>query len=88
MKEPSRDPIVVTDHCIVRYLERAMGLNNDVVREHILSICSGAAAFGAVCVRAEGLRFEIRDNRIITVTPDQLSPNRTGRALAQERMRA
>lgn len=88
MIELSKEPVTVTDHCVLRYLERAMGLNIEIVREHILTICSGAAAFGAVSVRAEGLRFEIHNNRIITVTPDQLSPNRTGRALAQERMRA
>ena len=86
--EPSRDPIQVTDHCVIRYLERAMGLNIEIVREHILAICSGAAAYGAVSVRAEGLRFEIAGNRIVTVTPDRLGPNRTGRALAQEKMRA
>lgn len=88
MNLPSKDPILVTDHCVLRYLERAMGLNIEVVREHILSICGGAAAFGAVSVRVEGLRFEIAGNRIVTVTPDQLSPNRTGRALAQEKIRA
>lgn len=84
----STDPIIVTDHALVRYLERAMGLNVELVREHILSICGGAAAFGAVCVRAEGLRFEIDGNRICTVTPDHLAPNKTGQALARERMRA
>jgi hypothetical protein len=30
-----------------------MGPNVEIVREHILSICSNPAAFGAVCVRSE-----------------------------------
>ena len=59
MSEPSKEPIRVSDHATLRYLERAMGLNIDIVREHIASICAGPAAFGANCVRAEGLRFEI-----------------------------
>ena len=50
----SIDPVVVTDHAVARYLERAMGLNVEIVREHILTICGTAAAYGAVCVRAEG----------------------------------
>jgi hypothetical protein len=82
------DPIVCTEHAVLRYLERAMGLNVEIVRQHILSIAGDAAAFGAVCVRAEGLRFEIDGNRICTVTPDHTQPNRTGQALARERMRA
>lgn len=77
--ELSREAIRVTDHAVLRYLERAMGLNIEVVREHILAVCGGAAAFGAVSVRAEGLRFEIRSGAITTVTPDHVLPNRTAR---------
>jgi hypothetical protein len=72
----SREPIKVTDHAVLRYLERAMGLNLEIVREHILTICGGAAAFGAKSVRAEGLRFEINDGKICTVTPDHRLPRR------------
>ena len=81
----SKEPIVVTDHALIRYLERAMGLNVELVREHILAICGDAAAFGAVCVRAEGLRFEIDGNRVCTVTPDHAVPNKTGQTLALRR---
>lgn len=84
----SKEAVVVTDHALIRYLERVMGLNVEIVREHIHAICGGAAAFGAVCVRAEGLRFEIDGNRICTVTPDHITPNRTGQDLAMRRMRA
>lgn len=75
----SREPIKVTDHAVVRYLERAMGLNVEIVREHILAVCGGAAAFGAVSVRAEGLRFEINNGKICTVTPDHPLPSRMRR---------
>jgi hypothetical protein len=61
-------------------MERAMGLNIEVVRQHILAICGGAAAFGAVSVRGEGLRFEINNGRICTVTPDHVLPRRERRA--------
>lgn len=84
--DPSKDPIRVTDHAVLRYLERAMGLNIEVVRDHILQLCVAPASFGAVCVRAEGLRFEISDGTIITVTPDHQTPNRTGRRLTQRKV--
>jgi len=83
----SKDPIIVTDHAVLRYMERAMGLNVEVIRSHIMSLCGDAAAYGAVCVRAEGLRFEIDGTRICTVAPDHLQPNRTGQELARKRAR-
>ena len=72
-------PIRVTEHAVVRYLERAMGFNIEAVRQHIADTCSGAAAAGAVCVRAEGLRFEIANNTVTTITPDRVAPSLTGR---------
>ena len=85
---PSKEPIYVTDHAVLRYLERAMGLNTELVRQHIMALCGGAAAFGASCVRAEGLRFEINGTRICTVTPDHTLPSRTGIERARQRVAA
>jgi hypothetical protein len=88
MKKP--EPVRVTDHAVLRYLERAMGLNIDMVRKHIADICAGPAAIGAICVRTESLRFEITNNTVITVRPDSLIPGGTTRARNQnviQRMR-
>lgn len=71
----SKDPPIVTDHAVCRYLERAMGLNIDAVRQHIIGVCATPAAFGVRAVRAEGVKFLIEDNTIITVTPDTGHPN-------------
>lgn len=84
--EASRDPIRVTDHAVLRYLERAMGLNVEIVREHIAAICSGPVAFGAVCVRAEGLRFEIAHNAVTTVVPDRQQPSNISRERNQHKI--
>ena len=84
--EPSKEPVRVTDHCLVRYLERAMGLNVELVREHILGICSGPASFGAVCVRSEGLRFEIASGAVVTVAPDRQHPSNISRDKAQRKI--
>ena len=77
MMEPSREATRVTDHAVLRYLERGMGLNVEIVREHILQICATPAAFGASAVRTEGLKFEIVDNTVVTVVPDAQRPSRT-----------
>lgn len=79
MIKPSMEGVVVTDHCLVRYLQRAMGLDVEMVRAHIMAICGGAAAFGATAVRAEGLKFEIVRGRVVTVVPDQQGPSKTTR---------
>lgn len=70
MRLPSKEPVHVTDHAVLRYLERVIGLNIDVVRDHIAGICAAPAAFGVSAVRAEGVRFEITNNTVITVRPD------------------
>jgi uncharacterized protein YlxW (UPF0749 family) len=63
-KEPS-----VSDHAVVRYLERAMGFDIDAVRDAILTdLVKSAMAAGVVSVTQDGVKLVIRDNRVITVT--------------------
>lgn len=78
MSKKPIEPIRVTEHAILRYLERAMGFNIEGVRQHIAGVCEGPAAIGAVCVRSEGLRFEIVNNTVLTVVPDRQNPSKTG----------
>ena len=78
MSKKPIEPVRVTEHAILRYLERAMGFNIEAVRQHIAGICEGPAAIGAVCVRTEGLRFEIVNNTVLTVAPDRQNPSKTG----------
>lgn len=85
---PSTEPLRVTEHAICRYLERAMGLNLDIVRDHIAGICTVPAALGAVAVRAEGFRFEIVNNAVVTVVPDNAgAPSRTARDRNQRKIK-
>ena len=81
----TKETLRVSDHAVLRYMERAMGLNVEIVREHIASLCGPAAAAGAVCVRTEGVRFEINavNNVVTTVAPDRLNPGNTTRARNQ-----
>lgn len=72
--------LAVSDHAVLRYLERVMGFDIDGVRAHIRGVCAPAAAIGASCVQAEGVRFMIGDNGCVsTVTPLSDLPNNTTR---------
>jgi hypothetical protein len=75
----SRRKVRVTDHAVLRYMERAMNLNIEVVREHIAAICAGPVACGASAVRSEGVKFEIVGCTITTVVPDSDLPAATTR---------
>jgi hypothetical protein len=80
-KITAKEPIRVSDHAVLRYLERVMGLNVEMVRKHIADTCTIPASLGAVCVRAENHRFEILNNAVVTVSPDGATPSR----IVQER---
>jgi len=78
-----KEPIRVTDHAVLRFIERFMDFDVEVVRAHIASVCAVPAAIGAVCVRADGVKYEVRNNTVITVTADGTEPSRTTKQLNQ-----
>lgn len=65
----------VSDHALVRFLERAGGFEIEAIRTAIESSLrranNKAAEIGSVDyeVRADGLRYVVRDNVVVTVTP-------------------
>jgi hypothetical protein len=64
----------ITHHALIRYLERVRGFNFDKEKDAIRKIC-GAVVNGTV--KAEGCVFEIKDGRLVTITPDTGLPNAT-----------
>lgn len=69
----------VTDHCLVRYLERAKGFDVEAVRRHIAQLCAPYVDTGAQTIHAEGVRFELGTGKVITVTPTGKYKSRTRR---------
>jgi len=49
----------VTDHAVIRYLERARGVDIDAIRTEIADLCRRGLDQGACGVLAEGLEFRI-----------------------------
>jgi hypothetical protein len=76
----------VTDHAVIRYCERVLGMDMEGVRQHIWDTCSASIAIGATSLRAEGARFEFVSGRVITVVPDGVLPTQTSRERAKNRM--
>jgi hypothetical protein len=68
----------VTDHAVLRYLERAKGFDIEAVRQEIAQIVAPAVAVGATAFSANGLTFPLVGNRVVTVL-DAEQPTRTAR---------
>lgn len=78
--------VPVTDHAVLRYMERVHGFDIDAVRRHIWKICEASALIGATCLRSEGVKFEFTNGKVVTVVPDCAQPGKTSRAKTQQRM--
>lgn len=60
---------VVTDHALLRFLERRHGLNVEAVRIEIQTLCNDGVRFGAPRVIASGMKFILRDENVVTCYP-------------------
>jgi len=74
-KLPKTDrQVTVSDHALVRWLERVNKIDVSVYREQIASVCRDAMAIGATSIQIDGFLylFDPNTSTIITVlTPDQ-----------------
>jgi hypothetical protein len=65
---PGRRPHpVVTDHAVLRYLERALGLDVEAVRAEVEARVETGLHHGAGKVVVGGMRYVLRDGRVVTV---------------------
>lgn len=69
----------ITDHAIVRYLERVKGVDMDAIRAEMQSASLAAAVeFGAkVLIGRHGERLVIRDGIVVTVIAKARNAGRT-----------
>lgn len=71
----------VSDHALLRYLERVRGFKFDREKEEIKKICAGTAN---ATVKAQGCLFEVVNGTVVTVVPDTNTPCRTKREQVRE----
>jgi hypothetical protein len=66
-KIPTR--IEVTDHALLRYMERVQGIDLTAIREEIATDLLPLWMPGVKVVKRAGLRYVFQDNRLLTVAP-------------------
>lgn len=66
-RTPSLADVTVSDHVVIRWLERVMDFDLDAVRAAIITEAGPAAALGAKSVRKGGRTFIIESGCIVTV---------------------
>lgn len=73
----------VTDHAVLRYLERAMGVDVEGIRRQIHEACRTGISVGAVSVKHGDVRFTIAGGRVTTTmvgrVQDRGKPRKTRR---------
>jgi hypothetical protein len=61
------DPVVViTDHALLRYLERGMGIDVEAIRAGLGALCGRGAKAGARYVTHGGVRFVLHGYQVVT----------------------
>lgn len=71
--------VIVTDHCVMRYVERALGLDIEGIRESIAAVARPAAAMGATACIYNGVKLVIRDGAVVTALPGRTRLRNTKR---------
>lgn len=58
---------IVTDHALVRWLDRAQGIDMEWFREYLADQVRDAVKVGASSVTIDGVSFRINNGRLVTV---------------------
>jgi hypothetical protein len=66
-------PITVSDHAVLRYLERVVGIDIEALRAEIAASCGRSA--GAPCVSVGHARYLVRGRVIVTVLDGNVVPH-------------
>lgn len=57
----------ITDHALVRYLERKHGIDMEALRKAILSDIGATLELGVSSVTIEGIRYVVKNKAVVTV---------------------
>ena len=81
-------PRLVSDHAVVRYLERVHGFDIDAIRAEIERITAQARRSGASAVSWQGFSFRLRAGVVVTVLNGQDARVRAQSEVARNRLHA
>ncbi len=77
----------VTDHAVLRYLERVHGIDVPAARARIGIICSPAVAQGAVAIQSDGHFFIVKQDAVVTVLERGARPQQHNKIMEARRPR-
>ena len=66
----------VTDHAVLRHLERTHGIDVEAIRVELGHKVDAAIQAGAVASIAEGIRYVLVENRLVSCVPVKSLPQR------------
>jgi hypothetical protein len=69
----------VTDHALLRHLERVQGIDIEAVRRELGHKVDAAIEAGAKATVSDGIRYVLVGDRLISCVPVKSIPLRTGR---------
>lgn len=78
----------VSDHAVLRYMERVQGFDIEAVRQHIGTLCRSACRAGAASLKTEGVEFQFADGKVVTVTPKTRGPSKTRQRMSRDKVTA
>jgi hypothetical protein len=69
----------VTDHAVLRHLERVQGIDIESVRRELGLKVDAAIEAGAAATVADGIRYVLVEDRLVSCIPVKSIPQRNGR---------
>lgn len=69
----------VTDHAVLRHLQRVQGIDVEAVRRELGFKVDAAIEAGAAATVSNGIRYVLVENRLVSCTPVKSTPMRDGR---------
>lgn len=67
---------IVTDHAVLRYMERVMGYDIEAVRDLIAEQTTAAVALGACGFKKDGFTFRFDGEHVVTIYRTHSDPRR------------
>ena len=68
---------IITDHALIRWIERIQGIDLSAFRMEIASTCAAAIAAGASCVITDRGTFVLASGKVVTILEPGERPGRT-----------
>ncbi|AJY48209.1 hypothetical protein TM49_13720 [Martelella endophytica] len=79
MPETGLSVPIVTDHAVLRFIEHVHGIDTDAIRLIIANRCEAGVRYGASAVVADGMRFILRGDAVVTCNSRHWLPRTPGK---------